>query len=318
MLKTGMTQVRRDRKVKIIVAWLILALFVLLLGLNYRQLFAAWAASSETQRLEELAGSSLAEYQNPPPIEDRFEGKLSPDFWEFTAINGGGQLSHETAWHAAEMTFDSSLTIQHFSDPSFKDEPADWHKPAADQYNNISLIGASGFRPSISSDVVLKFTAWVDERFYGTAGVVFQPVGTLQKDGSLAERLNFFGFSIVGKESWVKGTNGPICDLALNWIPAQVEPLQVDTLSPHTYEVRLRWIDQTEWSGSVKVDGTTQCEMRMPAFGPVEVHVWSDNYLLPHNPRRWWEIAPVMELKYQDGGDKQFHLGMIQIFEEER
>jgi len=318
MLKTGMTQVRRDRKVKIIIALLILALFILLLGLNYRQLYSAWAVRSEIQRLEELVGSAPAEYRNPPSVEDRFEGKLSSEFWEFSIINGGGQISHETAWHTAAMAFDSSLTMQHFSDPLFNDEPPDWHNPAADQYNNISLIGASGFRPSISSDVVLRFSARVDEKFYGTAGVVFQPVGTLQENGSLAERLDFFGFSIIGKESSVKGMNGPICDLALNWIPTQVEPLQVDVLSLHMYEIRLRWIDPTEWSGSVKVDGATQCEMRMPALGPVEVHVWSDNYLLPPAPRRWWEIESVTELKYQDGGDKQFRLGMIEIFEEER
>ncbi len=54
----------------------------------------------------------------------------------------------------------------------------------------------------------------------------------------------------------------------------------------------------------------------MPPFGPVEVHVWSDNALALHRPRRWWEIGPTLSLKYQDGGDKQFHVGMIQIFED--
>jgi hypothetical protein len=54
----------------------------------------------------------------------------------------------------------------------------------------------------------------------------------------------------------------------------------------------------------------------MPAFGPVEVHVWSDNFLVTTQPRRWWELAPGMDLFFQDGGEKQFQLGRIEIFEE--
>jgi hypothetical protein len=56
----------------------------------------------------------------------------------------------------------------------------------------------------------------------------------------------------------------------------------------------------------------------MPAFGPVEVHVWSDNFLVTTQPRRWWELAPLMDLKFQDGGEKRFELGSIQIFAEPR
>ena len=56
----------------------------------------------------------------------------------------------------------------------------------------------------------------------------------------------------------------------------------------------------------------------MPAFGPVEVQVWSDNYLVSTQPQRWWQIAPVLELGFQDGGNKEFHLDDIRIFEEVR
>jgi hypothetical protein len=56
----------------------------------------------------------------------------------------------------------------------------------------------------------------------------------------------------------------------------------------------------------------------VPALGPVEVHIWSDNSLVEYRPQRWWEIAPSMDLKMQDGGEKQFHLGMIRLFEEDR
>jgi hypothetical protein len=58
--------------------------------------------------------------------------------------------------------------------------------------------------------------------------------------------------------------------------------------------------------------------MSLPPFGPLEVHVWSDNYLVTSTARRWWEIAPAMSLHFQDGGDKQFHLGHIKIYTEAR
>ena len=66
----------------------------------------------------------------------------------------------------------------------------------------------------------------------------------------------------------------------------------------------------------LKVDDKLVCEMAMPAFGLVEVQVWSDNYLVVDQLRQWWEIGPSMQLKFQDGGDKQFHLEQIKIFEE--
>jgi hypothetical protein len=127
-----------------------------------------------------------------------------------------------------------------------------------------------------------------------------------------------FGFSMIGKESLVLGVNGPICYSAVNWIPVQVSPLQVDAQSLHTYEVRLRWVSQTQWLGSIKVDDVPQCELRMLPLGPVEVHVWSDNIRVLYWPRRWWEIGASMDLKFQDAGDKQFKLGMIRIYEETR
>jgi len=313
MPKTSQMNEQKNHNAKIVI--LFLTLLFLLLGLNYRQLYSAWAIRSETSRLVNFAGNAPDEFQNPAPVEDRFEGKLSSDFWKFTIINGGGKVSNEMAWHSAAITVNDALTIRHFPDPFFKDESPDRHPPGADQYNNVSLIGGGGFRPSTSRDVVLKFSARVDEEFYGTAGVVFQPDGTFQKNGFFVKPFDMFGFSIAGKESSITGINGPLCYLALNWIPVQVEPLQADTQSLHTYEIRLRWVNQTEWLGIVKVDDKVQCQMRMPAFGPVEVHVWSDNSLVLSTPRRWWETAPAMDLKYQDGGDKQFNMGMIQIFE---
>jgi len=293
-------------------------LLFLFLGLNNRQLYSAWAVWSETRRLASLAEKTPEEFQNPAPVEDRFEGKLSSDFWKFTTINGGGEVSNEMSWHSTAFTTDQGLTLQHFSDPSFKDEKPDRREPASERYNNVTLIGGSGFRPSPSADVVLKFSSRASEPFYGTAGVVFQPVGTIQEDGFFAKPFDMFGFAVMGDESSFYGKNGFLCYLALNWVPVQVESPHMDPHAWHNYEIRLRWISKTEWLGIVSADDSVLCQMPMPAFGPLEVHVWSDNFHVIDQPRRWWELAPSLDLKFQDGGEKQFFLGKIKIFEEAR
>jgi hypothetical protein len=293
----------------------LLILLLLFLGLNYQQLYSAWTIKSEATRLVKLAANAPIESQNPPPIEDHFEGKLSSDFWKFTNINGGGQVSNKMTWHSAAVTFENSLVIQHFPDPFFKDESPKRKPPMPEQYNNVALISREGFRPSPSRDVVVKFTAWVNKDFYGSAGVVFEPVGTLQKDGYFVKPFDMFGFAVTGKEASLTGIKGGFCYLALNWIPVHMNPLQADPMIPQTYEIRLHWISQTEWLGTIKADDQVQCQMQMPPFGPVEVQVWSDNVLALSHPRRVWEIAPSMELKFQDGGNKQFNMGWIQIFE---
>jgi hypothetical protein len=56
----------------------------------------------------------------------------------------------------------------------------------------------------------------------------------------------------------------------------------------------------------------------MPVFSSVDAHVWSDNFLITTQPCRWWKLAPAMALHFQDGGEKQFQLNSIQIFEEPR
>ena len=299
---------------------LLLPIIVLLvlISLNYRQLISVWMIYAETSRLEKSTMDVAEDYSNPAPLEDKFQGDLSPDFWNFSIINGGGEVSHATTWHAATITHEGGLAINHFSDTEFENESSHSRQPAAERYNNVTLIGASGFRPTPSSDVVLKFSAKASENFYGTAGVIFQPVGTLQPDGIFAKPFDMFGFSVAGKESSIHGVNGALCYLALNWLPVKVNALPVDAHSLHQYEIRLRWVSNTQWLGLVTVDSVVQCKIPMPAFGPVEVHVWSDNALVLSTPQRWWEIAPSMDLKFQNGGDKEFALGFIQVFAESR
>lgn len=307
---------RCNQKVYAMILIPILILSLLWLGLNYRQLYVVWAIRSEKRRLVKVAADAPDEFQNPPPVEDHFDEKLSCDFWKFTTINGGGEVSNEMSWHSAAIVVNNALTIRHFPDPLFTSESPAWGPRGPEQYNNVTLISKAGFRPSKSNDVVLKFNARVSEKFYGSAGVVFQPTGTIRQDGFFAKPFDMFGFCVVGKESSFKGVTGPLCYLALKAVPARVESLQVDVQNLHTYEMRLRWIERTKWLGIIKVDDVVQRQMEMPAFGPVEVHVWSDNAHALYRPRRWWEIGPGLDFKCQDGGEKQFNLGMIQIFEE--
>ena len=316
MTNTSQMSERKDRLVKALIFFL--ALFVLFLVLNISQLYSAWAVWSETNRLTALAERALDAHQNPAPLEDHFKGKLSGEFWKFTTINGAGVVSNELAWHATGITLDDGLVIQHSSDPDFYDESSARREPASERYNNATLIGGSGFRPSPSADVVLKFTAQVDEDFFGTAGVIIQPVGTLGEDGFFAKPFDMFGFSVTGDESSINGVSGPLCYLALNWVPAEIQALQVDPYGWNSYEIRLHWVSKTEWLGTVSVDDEELCRIPMPAFGPVEVHVWSDNFLVTTQPRRWWELASAMDLYFQDGGEKQFQMGRIEIFEEAR
>ncbi|HSL31094.1 MAG TPA: hypothetical protein VK900_17975 [Anaerolineales bacterium] len=301
---------------------ILLAIFiavVVFLGLNYRQLYTAWTIRSETKRLIEIAGEAPVDFKNPAPLEDYFDSTLSEDFWRFSIINGAGKISHDHVWHSAGIKIEQGLSIEHVYDQDFENEDRKLpDAPAAGQYNNVTLIGGSGFQPTPSSDVVLQFSSEVSEPFYGTAGVIFQQVGTLEKNGMFVKPFDMFGFSVAGRESSINGVNGPLCYLALNWVPARVQPLEADVHSLHTYEIRLRWMTRTEWLGIVKVDETEQCQIPLPVFGPVEVHVWSDNSLVEYRPRRWWEMAPSMNLKLQNGGEKQFHLRMIRISEEAR
>jgi hypothetical protein len=299
--------------------YVLLSVAVLLfLGLNYRQLYSVVVIQSESRRLTSLASSSLDEYQNPNSLTESFDGGLSSRFWKFSVIDGGGKVSNKSAWHSASMTFDHGLTINHVPDPQFKNESVRLTPPAAEQYTNVALIGGSGFQPTASNDVVLRFSSRVSDPFYGTAGVIFQPTGTLRKDGWVVKPFDMFGFSVAGAESSIQGVNGPFCYLALNWIPVKANALPADASAWHDYEIRLRWISKTEWLGTVKVDQTATCQISMPAFGPVEVQVWSDNSLVIYRPRRWWEIAPSTDLKFQDGGEKQFYLRTIQISAEAR
>lgn len=288
----------------------------LFIGLNFRQLYMRLAWSNEARLLERRAGHLLDVYANPAPGEDLFTDGLSSDFWDFMIINGAGKVSNASAWHAVEAIIQDGLILRHLPDPDFRDETSESRKPAAERYNNVTLIGGRGYQPTQSEDVVLTFTARSSESFYGSAGVVVQPMDTLQKDGHFTKPFDMFGFSVIGAESSLAEVSGPLCYLALNWAPGPVLPLQIDPSDWHTYELRLHRVNKIKWLGSIAVDGIEMCQIPMPAFGPVEVQVWSDNYLITSTPQQLWEISPALYVDFQDGGEKEVELKMIRIHTE--
>jgi hypothetical protein len=66
--------------------------------------------------LAKLAGDAPDDFESPAPLREDFEEGLSAAFWDFTIINGAGQVSHEAAWHAAEMVIDHQLILRHVQD----------------------------------------------------------------------------------------------------------------------------------------------------------------------------------------------------------
>ena len=98
----------------------VLGLAVLFAGLNFQQLYSVWTVSNETRQLERRAAYAPQDVENPEAIAENFEEGLSTEFWDFTIINGAGQASNETAWHAAEMVIDHQLNLRHTQDPAPK------------------------------------------------------------------------------------------------------------------------------------------------------------------------------------------------------
>ena len=106
---------------KIKIAILILTPILIWLGLNYQQIYAALSVWNETNRLINQAKTD-DEIQNPAPLEEHFDKKLSADFWDFVTINGAGQVSNELEWHASALSVGSGLTLRQTQDPDFEKE----------------------------------------------------------------------------------------------------------------------------------------------------------------------------------------------------
>ena len=279
-------------------------LIFIFLTINYQAILGLLGAKMETWRLRESARRTVMP-DNPPDATEPFENTLS-DVWETRVINGSGIVSSGPEFSSGKFEVkDGSLVFYLHKDPDFEE------KPTSKRYNNVALIGFRGYSPGPNHDIVARTTMQAGPSFFGTAGIVFEPVQTLQQDGSFRPNapFNMFGASIIGPESEVYGHSGAVCSLAVNWWPSASSLGEIDIYEPHTYEVRLKWLTERSWLGIVSVDGTERCQMELPPFGPVELQIWSDGYWLSTSP--WWKLyTPRLGLQ---NGEKVFRFDAVEV-----
>ena len=240
--------------------------------------FMAW---QETQRLRKAGADP--NHVNPPAQRENFENALAP-VWAFNIINGSGQVGRAPAFHNTRVEIENGLVITQHFDPDFERESTAYAQPASQRYNNASLVGFQGYQPVPGEDVLFEARMQVSPNFYGSAGFMLQPQGTILPDGMFKGRFGnqaftLFGVCFLGPESTLFGKSGATAQQVINWWPEIVQALPVNMYEVHTYQLRLHWVDRQSWQGAVSVDGQVVSNMSLPALGPLEVHIWGDNYL---------------------------------------
>lgn len=263
----------------LIAALVVIATLAVLFGPRLAGQFMSW---QENQRL--LKAGADPNHINPSAQRENFEGELAP-VWAFNIINGAGQVGHAPAFHNTRVEIENGLVITQDFDPDFERESTASAQPAGQRYNNATLIGFQDFQPIPGEDVLFEARMQVSPNFYGSAGFMVQPQGTILSDGMFKGRFGnqaftLFGVCFLGAESNLFGKNGATAQRVINWWPEVVETLPVDMYETHTYQLRLHWVDARRWQGTISVDGQVVSEMSLPPLGPVEVHIWGDNYLL--------------------------------------
>lgn len=270
---------------------------VLLFGQRLTGQYYAWRETSNLR----TAGAN-PEHVNPPAHSDSFKDELAPS-WAFSLINGGGLIGNGLEFHNTQLSLEDGLTISQDFDSDFEQESAANQQPASQRYNNATLIGFQGYQPTPDEDVLFQTRMQVSPGFYGSAGIVVEPVGTILKDGNFQGRFqnqafDLFGISLLGPESELLGKNGVTVERVTNWWPDEIQEVNVDMYQLHTYQLRLHWVNETTWQGIVSVDGEQVSWMNLPPFGPVEVQIWSDNYALKTS----FSGTPVID--FQNGESK--------------
>jgi hypothetical protein len=264
---------------QIILIGVIFAIVALLLG---QRLAGQFTARQETQRM--ITAGADPQHNNPSAQSDSFEEGLSPA-WAFNLINGAGQIGRTPEFHHTRIALKNGLTIFQEFDSDFEQESAANQQPASQRYNNATLIGFQGYQPTPGEDILFQTRMQVAPDFFGSAGLVIEPQGTILEDGNFDGRFhnqafNLFGFSLLGPESELYGKNGVTVERVMNWWPEEVRELDVNMYELHTYQLRLHWLDEHTWQGIASVDGQVLSVMTLPPLGPVEAQIWSDNYAL--------------------------------------
>lgn len=279
-----------------------LPLLTLFLLYNYQAVLGPAAAQVEIWKLRSHA--RITKQSNPSDASDSFDNGIS-DLWNTKIINDQNVVSAGARFGAGSFDItDGRLYLRLNEDPNFNGKT----------YQNVALFGFKGYVPAPGRDVVARAVMHASPNFFGTAGIVFERANTFNDDGSYkpGSAFDMFGASIVGPESDVFGNSGATCSLALNMWPSAKEISDVNIYEPHEYEVRIRWVSEEKWIGIVSVDGEKKCQMEIPPFGPLEVQIWSDGYLLKTSP--WWKLG-VLQMGFQTG-KKWFAFDYVDVVSE--
>jgi hypothetical protein len=268
---------------EMIATFVFIGVVVILAATNFTSLVGGTLGYLESNRLKRVGADSR--HVNPPAQEDAFNGGQLSTAWKHAVLNGNGEIGQVPRFHVTDVVLsDGSLEIWQTHDPDFdaKQDAGFGHPDAGKQYNNAAIIGFDGYQPTPAEDLLLECEMSVSANFFGSSGCIFEPSSTLRADGTFQDgRFTFFGVSFLGEGSTLRGYSGAIVNLAVNWWPQTVRPLiGIDPRQPHTYTIRLRWENERLWVGTVYVDGKEMSKAAMPPLGPVEVQIWSDNYVL--------------------------------------
>lgn len=275
--------------------WLTIAAIIVIAALFGPRILGELMSRQETVRL--IQRRADPQHVNPPAQRDDFSAGIGNP-WAFNIINGAAKIGRAPAFHNTTVSVDGGLVISQLPDPDFAGEPRDR------QYNNATLIGFQGYQPIPGEDVLFQARMQVSPNFYGSAGMMVQPRWTILEDGSFVgpfknQAFTLFGICFLGPESNLLGRNGVTVEKVVNWWPVEVQGLEgVDMHEPHLYTLRLHWVDEKTWLGTTSVDGQVLSTMELPPFGPLELHVWGDNYKLATS----WNGIP--DIAFQNGEEK--------------
>jgi hypothetical protein len=278
-------------RAKIIATLSIVTVFAIVASANFYTLAGHLLSYQEASRLRK-AGAD-ANFANPPAQVETFPGGQLSSVWKYMLLYGAGEIGQPPKFHSTEVILPPDggelVIAQHF-DPDFdaKKDAGFGTPDAGKQYNNAAIVGFDGYQPTPSEDIILECGMYTSPDFYGSSGCILEQSGTLQVNGHFKDgKFNSFGVSMIGKNSTLQGYSGPVADLVINWWPNTVLPLAgTDMTLPHTYSIRLAWVNDHLWDGTIFVDGQLLAEVPMPPLGPLEVQIWSDNYVL-RSPNRW-------------------------------
>ncbi len=275
--------------------WLVIAAIIVIAILFGPRILGELMSRQETARL--IRRGADPQHVNPSAQRDDFSAGIGSP-WAFNIINGGNKIGRAPAFHNTTVSVEKGLVISQLPDSDFAGEPRD------KQYNNATLIGFQGYQPTPTEDVLFQARIQVSPNLYGSAGMMVQPRWTILEDGSFVgpfknQAFTLFGICFLGPESNLLGQNGATVEKVINWWPVEVQGLgKVDMHELHTYTLRLHWVDEKAWLGTTSVDGQVLSTMELPPFGPLELHVWGDNYKLATS----WNGTP--DIAFQNGEQK--------------